>query len=89
MMNGGMLSIEWAKQHVPSILEAYYPGQLGGEAVVRTLFGTNNPGKNHTSPQHICLYIQSVSSGENARHLVHRRSDYREARYARYGYHQR
>jgi hypothetical protein len=27
MINGGMLSISWAKEHVPAILEAYYPGQ--------------------------------------------------------------
>jgi beta-glucosidase len=39
-----MLSISWAKDHVPAILEAYYPGQLGGDAIVNTLFGDNNPG---------------------------------------------
>lgn len=44
MMNGGMLAIPWAKANVPSILEAYYPGQLGGTAIVRTLLGENNPG---------------------------------------------
>lgn len=44
MMNGGMFSIGWAKANVPAILEAYYPGQLGGDAVVNTLLGKNNPG---------------------------------------------
>eukprot|EP01045_Picozoa_sp_COSAG04_P035689 COSAG04_NODE_8349_length_987_cov_1.248874_2_plen_201_part_01 len=44
MINGGMMSISWAKDHVPAILEAYYPGQLGGDAIVNTLFGDNNPG---------------------------------------------
>ena len=39
-----MLSISWAKEHIPAILEAYYPGQLGGDAIVNTLFGDNNPG---------------------------------------------
>jgi hypothetical protein len=44
LINGGMLSIGWAKDHVPAILEAYYPGQLGGDAIVNTLLGLNNPG---------------------------------------------
>ena len=44
LINGGMLSIDWAKDHVPAILEAYYPGQLGGDAIVNTLLGLNNPG---------------------------------------------
>ena len=44
MINGGMLAISWAKQHVPAILEAWYPGQLGGLAIVNTLLGKNNPG---------------------------------------------
>lgn len=44
MQNGGMLSISWAKERVPAILEAYYPGELGGDAIVRTLLGSNNPG---------------------------------------------
>jgi hypothetical protein len=44
MINGGMLAISWAKEHVPAILEAWYPGQLGGLAIVNTLLGKNNPG---------------------------------------------
>jgi beta-glucosidase len=41
--NGRPLSITWAAQHVPAILEAWYPGEFGGLAVARTLFGDNNP----------------------------------------------
>ena len=44
LINGGMLSTRWAKENVPAILEAYYPGQLGGLAIVNTLLGKNNPG---------------------------------------------
>ena len=44
MINGGGISISWAKQHVPSILTAWYPGSLGGDAIVNTLIGRNNPG---------------------------------------------
>jgi beta-glucosidase len=41
--NGRPLTIGWAKQHVPSILEAWYPGEFGGRAIAETLFGDNNP----------------------------------------------
>lgn len=41
--NGGPLTIGWAKQHVPAILEAWYPGEFGGRAIADTLFGDNSP----------------------------------------------
>lgn len=42
--NGRPLTITWAEQHIPAILEAWYPGEFGGKAVAETLFGDNNPG---------------------------------------------
>ena len=39
----GRLTIGWAKQHVPAMLEAWYPGEFGGKAIAETLFGDNNP----------------------------------------------
>jgi beta-glucosidase len=41
--NGRPLTIGWAKEHVPAILEAWYPGELGGTAIAQTIFGDNNP----------------------------------------------
>jgi len=41
--NGRPLTIDWAKKHVPAILEAWYPGEFGGQAIAETLFGDNNP----------------------------------------------
>jgi beta-glucosidase len=41
--NGRPLTIGWAKDHIPAILEAWYPGEFGGQAVAETLFGDNNP----------------------------------------------
>jgi beta-glucosidase len=41
--NGRPLTIPWAKQHIPAILEAWYPGEFGGSAIAATLFGDNNP----------------------------------------------
>jgi beta-glucosidase len=42
--HGEPLTIGWAKQHVPAILDAWYPGELGGQAIAETLFGDNSPG---------------------------------------------
>ncbi len=41
--NGRPLTIPWAAKHVPAILEAWYPGELGGRAIAETVFGDNNP----------------------------------------------
>lgn len=41
--NGGPLALPWADR-VPAILEAWYPGQEGGRAVARVLFGEAEPG---------------------------------------------
>lgn len=55
LLNGRPLSIAWAAEHVPAILEAWYPAEFGGAAIAETLFGRNNPsGKLSVSfPKHV------------------------------------
>lgn len=44
LTNGRPVDIRWAAQHVPAILDTWYPGTRGGEAVARLLFGEASPG---------------------------------------------
>ena len=43
LVNGGAISAAWAKQHVPAVVEALYPGERGGEAIANVLFGRVSP----------------------------------------------
>jgi beta-glucosidase len=44
VMNGRPLDLRWAVDHVPAILDIWYPGTRGGTAVANLLFGDVTPG---------------------------------------------
>ncbi|HRA06826.1 MAG TPA: glycoside hydrolase family 3 N-terminal domain-containing protein [Propionicimonas sp.] len=43
LMNGRPLDLSWAAEHVPAILDIWYPGTQGGTAAANLLFGAADP----------------------------------------------
>ena len=44
LMSGRPLDLRWAAEHVPAIMQIWYPGSRGGEAVAELLLGAAAPG---------------------------------------------
>jgi beta-glucosidase len=44
LINGRPLSIKWEKEHIPAIIEGWFPGEMGGKAISDVIFGDYNPG---------------------------------------------
>jgi beta-glucosidase len=43
LLNGSALAINWENEHVPALIEAWYPGQAAGQAIADVIFGDYNP----------------------------------------------
>jgi len=43
LLNAGPLTIPWVKEHIPAILEAWWNGVEGGDAIADVIFGDYNP----------------------------------------------
>ena len=44
LMSGSAVAVNWAQEHVPAIVEAWYGGQAAGSALADVLFGDYSPG---------------------------------------------
>lgn len=76
LINGRPMTIPWAAEHVPAILEAWLPGEEGANAVADVLFGDANPGGKLpvTFPQHvgqIPLFYNHKPSGNRSQWKEH------------------
>ena len=43
LLNGRPLTVNWIDRHIPAIIEGWFPGKYGGQAIAEVLFGDVNP----------------------------------------------
>ncbi len=43
LLNGSAVSVNWEKENIPAIVEAWYPGEAAGPAIADVLWGEFNP----------------------------------------------
>ncbi|MCI5647950.1 MAG: glycoside hydrolase family 3 C-terminal domain-containing protein [Fusicatenibacter sp.] len=43
LLSGSALAVNWADEHIPAILQGWYPGAEGGRAIAELIFGDYSP----------------------------------------------
>eukprot|EP00040_Diaphanoeca_grandis_P027457 m.156344 g.156344 ORF g.156344 m.156344 type:complete len:991 (+) comp30988_c0_seq1:126-3098(+) len=61
LINGGTISASWIKNYSTAVLEAWYPGQSGGEAIAAVVFGERPP----TGRLPVTIYDNTVTQARN------------------------
>jgi len=61
LINGGAVAIEWIVENVPGIIEAFYPGENGAQAIAEVLFGIYNPGGKMPYTIYPADYVNQIS----------------------------
>jgi beta-glucosidase len=69
LIQGRPWSIAWEKENIPAIIEGWYPGEKGGDALADVIFGKVNPSGrlNMSIPQssgHIPVFYNYVNSSK-------------------------
>lgn len=58
LIHGGPLAIPRTKDQVPAILDAHYPGEVGGDAIANILYGNISPAGRLTTTIYPASFIQ-------------------------------
>ena len=75
LINGGTIDLTWVKQNSDAILEAWYPGQAGGEAVAAqevqlTPKLSGRPAQHPQRPGQSSVLVQRYEPLHSAAHLM-------------------
>ncbi len=72
LVNGRPLATRWIAANIPAVVEAWCPGEKGGQAIADILFGDYNPsGKlTVTVPRHVGQLPVYYNHGKSKRHWI-------------------
>lgn len=73
LLNGSALAVNWENENLPAIVEAWYPGELGGTAIADVLFGDYNPSGRlpvtfYTSTRELLPFVNYSMKGRTYRY---------------------
>lgn len=61
LLNGGAVALDWVKANVNGIVEAFYPGKWGAEAIADVVFGDYNPGGKMPYTTYSSNYVNQIA----------------------------